>query len=334
MKRSLRMNRRSFVSQIGALSAGAVALIAGPSSGAPTMTDNDSGARSDAPSYRRTPRTGVTDTDPNDQRGHGRGGDRRTAVIRGIETVRFPSLDGRTQLVGYWFAPPAGRMRRPAIVLLHGRSGAYSSTARGDFSAETLRRRDLDWARQWAQRGYAALIVDSFGPRGFPRGFAAETHGDRPAEVDEVTVRPLDAYAALACLRRRHDVDPNRIGLMGWSNGGSAVLAAMAEPRDGARFRIGVAFYPGCGLGGRFQDGYRPYAPVTIFTAGQDEEVSAETCRALAVSRDEVTIIDFPGATHDFDDPLNGRQDSRPNRAANAAAREQVFGRVGRALGR
>ena len=33
-------------------------------------------------------------------------------------------------------------------------------------------------------------------------------------------------------------------------------------------------------------------------------------------------------------DPLNGRQDSRPNRAANAAAREQVFGRVGRALGR
>jgi hypothetical protein len=43
-----------------------------------------------------------------------------------------------------------------------------------------------------------------------------------------VLVRPLDAYGALAYLRTRADIDATRIGLMGWSNGGSATLASMA----------------------------------------------------------------------------------------------------------
>ena len=42
------------------------------------------------------------------------------------ETVHFPSLDGRTKLVGYLFKP----LRRiagppPAKVVLHGRAGPY-----------------------------------------------------------------------------------------------------------------------------------------------------------------------------------------------------------------
>jgi carboxymethylenebutenolidase len=38
------------------------------------------------------------------------------------ETVRFPSADGKTSLVGYLFAP-GGLGPHAAVVLLHGRSG-------------------------------------------------------------------------------------------------------------------------------------------------------------------------------------------------------------------
>ena len=41
-------------------------------------------------------------------------------------TVYFASSDGHTELVGYLFSP-AGRGPHPAIVMLHGRSGPYST---------------------------------------------------------------------------------------------------------------------------------------------------------------------------------------------------------------
>src|SRR5438552_6597886 len=145
------------------------------------------------------------------------------------ETVYFPSADGRARLVAYLFRSEQPTARRaPAMVLMHGRAGPYSSLAKGRYDATTLTQRHMLWGRFWAERGGTALLVDSFGPRGFPAGFKAGTHDDRPDAINEVTVRPLDAYGARAYLARRPDIDPGRIGLQGWSNGGSAVLATMA----------------------------------------------------------------------------------------------------------
>lgn len=179
-----------------------------------------------------------------------------------------------------------------------------------------------------------ALLVDSFGPRGYPSGFSAGTHDARPPEVNEVTVRPLDAYGALAFLRARPDVAGDRIGLQGWSNGASATLATVAVDGVGSAgrtattgFRAALAFYPGCGLNGRFDSGYRAYAPVSIFIGDADEEVSPVECQHLAARSGKlggnVELTVYPGATHDFDDPANHRQDNPANVAANqdAAAR-------------
>ncbi|HVM98942.1 MAG TPA: dienelactone hydrolase family protein [Caulobacteraceae bacterium] len=252
-----------------------------------------------------------------------------------VEQVQFPSADGHTQLVGYLFIPDRESGRAPAIVLMHGRSGAYAKGADGDYSAHTLRRRDETWARFWRARGYEVLIVDSFGPRGYPAGFAAGTHDERPASVDEVAVRPFDAYGALAYLRTRPEVAPDRVGLMGWSNGASATLATVAADgvasagrsvRDG--FRVALAFYPGCGLNGAFDQGYRPYAFVKIFIGTADEEVSLEACRRLTARNAEsgggVNLTVYPGATHDFDDPVNHRQDTPANVTAKADATAQA----------
>ncbi len=187
------------------------------------------------------------------------------------ERVVFRSLDdARTELVGYLYSPEGVQGAAPAVVLMHGRAGAYSSLADGVYDATTLSMRHRYWARYWAERGYYALVVDGFGPRGYPGGFERGSYSERPDAVNEVTVRPLDAYGALRYLRTLPAVDDDRIGLMGWSNGGSATLATMADDKPGDMrrlgFRAGLAMYPACGLHNRFdRTGYRPYAPVRVF---------------------------------------------------------------------
>ncbi len=123
-------------------------------------------------------------------------------------------------------------------------------------------------------------------PSATPPGSRREPTSDRPAVVDEVTHRPLHAYGALRYLQQRPDVDGGKVALLGWSNGGSTTLAAMADDKPGDMrkmgFRAGVSIYPGCGLKKRFaKQGYRSYAPVRVFIGGADEEVSPASCEKL-----------------------------------------------------
>tara|TARA_R110002051_G_scaffold3195_8_gene17340 strand:- start:816 stop:1730 length:915 start_codon:yes stop_codon:yes gene_type:complete len=250
------------------------------------------------------------------------------------ERVVFPSLDdGHTELVAYLYRPAGVEGPAPAVVLMHGRAGAYSSLADGVYDATTLTMRHRYWARYWAERGYYALVVDSFGPRGYPGGFGRGSYGERPDAVNEVTVRPLDAYGALRYLRTLPGVDGDRIGLMGWSNGGSATLATMADDKPGDMrrlgFRAGLAMYPACGLHNRFgRTGYSTYAPVRVFMGTDDEEVSHDRCRDLigtARARGhDVTFTSYRGASHSFDDPGRSRQGVPANARATADVREQA----------
>ena len=88
-----------------------------------------------------------------------------------VEEVTFRSTDSRSTIKGYVFRPatvPAGRL--PAVVMMHGRSGAYSSLANGVYNASTLSRRHRAWGELWARNGYVAIMVDDFGPLGYPPG--------------------------------------------------------------------------------------------------------------------------------------------------------------------
>jgi len=244
------------------------------------------------------------------------------------DTVTFPSADGKTTLTGYVFRPQhAGRERLPAVVMMHGRAGAYSSLANGTYDATTLSKRHKFWGETLAHEGFIAILVDGFGPRGYPHGFPQHSYGERPPELDETTVRPLDAYGALAYLRSRTDVDPNAVALLGWSNGGSATLAAMAADTPALEhasvqsgFRGGLAFYPACALKGKFDGGYLPYAPVRVFIGSDDEEVSPKRCEDLVEQSEmkggDIKISVYPGATHDFDDPGTKRSSVDANAEA------------------
>ena len=253
------------------------------------------------------------------------------------ERVSFPSADGKTALTAYVFAPPKRGAAVPAVVMMHGRGGVYSSAAKGRYDASTISRRHRMWGTLWAANGYLAVLVDSFGPRGYPGGFPRFSYNTRPDAVNEVSVRPLDAYGALTWLRARKDIAGDRVGLQGWSNGGSAALAAMAagpgfgRPDSQKGFGAALVFYPACRLRGRFDDGYRPYAPVRVFHGTADEETSSRRCNTL-VERSrkaggDIAITLYPGAVHGFDDPGRARQANPANRKAkeDATARALRF---------
>jgi dienelactone hydrolase len=93
-------------------------------------------------------------------------------------------------------------------------------------------------------------------------------------------------------------------------------------PQDG--FPGGAAFYPACGLHGVFDERYKPYAPVHVFSGDNDEEVSAAHRKRLvdASSADggDIAITIYPGATHDFDDPGRKRQSVDANAQAKSDA--------------
>jgi carboxymethylenebutenolidase len=257
------------------------------------------------------------------------------ALAQTPERVTFPSADGRTTLVGYVFMPVVRGNPLPAVVMMHGRGGAYSSRANGRYDAMTLSQRHRAWGALWAANGFVALLVDGFGPRGHASGFPRFSYDTRPDAVREINVRPLDAAGARTWLRTRGDIAGDRIGLQGWSNGASAALVTMAaadsdnglQPSDG--FRAALAFYPGCRLRGRFDAGYRPSAPVLVLHGTADEEVSHRPCQRL-VDRSrkqggDIALVLYPGATHGFDDPGGARQRVPANRTARDDAIAQAL---------
>jgi dienelactone hydrolase len=255
-----------------------------------------------------------------------------------VETVTFPGRDGATTLTGYVYRPQ-GTGPFPAVVMLHGRAGVYSSLSGKVYNAGTLSMRHRMWANHWAERGYVGILVDSFGPRGYPGGFAKHSYSDRPDVVSERTVRPLDAYDAVRYLRGRADVGMQPVVLQGWSNGGMTVLSVMGAPPEtpDLRFSGAIAQYPSC----RTQDlqkDYRPYAPLLILSAADDDEVSPTICQRFAArmrsEKSSVEFVLYEGAHHSYDDPGKTRQSHEPNRLATEDTRRRADAWFERVRGR
>ena len=261
-----------------------------------------------------------------------------TAARAEPETVYFKSADGKTEIVGYLYKPD-GPGPYPAIVLLHGRAGPYSTrynkdctyVGRGitsDCNAGTLSMRHQMWGRFWADKGVLALLPDSFGPRGVGKGFGRHTHGDPDRDAtNEKTVRPFDAEGALTYLRARSDVADQPVFLQGWSNGGSTTLNVMIRQAAKSGFRAALAFYPGCGDKALLDQKVVTTTPIALFMGDADEQVSPAECREVVkASTDAGTQLAatfYPGATHDFDDPGDARQDVKANRHAKQDATDK-----------
>ncbi len=199
------------------------------------------------------------------------------------------TLDGgRVKLTGFLDAPE-GPGPYPAVVLLHDDSGLA-----WHFGAETYRA----WAERLVQWGYAALRVDSFGPRN-----VVEVGADITKVSPEM--RSLDAYAAREYLARQANVDGKRVGVIGWSHGAMAemyLVDAYYRAKGVEPFQAAVAFYPGYPPAIRKHD-----TPLLLLYGDSDPD-----CPGFMVSqlvqywskgdkKHELKVKKYPSATHYFD---------------------------------
>lgn len=216
--------------------------------------------------------------------------------FEGPKRLVFSNTDGQALEGWYWRspAPPAGAA--PAVVMLHGCSGVYGSNGYGEAGA--ISSRFTGWALRLNARGVHVLLVDSFSTRDpqHPPAQARQNYcNDRPAVVAigarEEVERPRDAlagYAALLALRNpggTPSVDAARVGLLGWSHGGSAVLATVAaEALPSQPFTTAQSFYPGCGLYGAFGNpgngtsSYIASVPTTVYLGLEDTISTLAAC--------------------------------------------------------
>jgi dienelactone hydrolase len=187
---------------------------------------------------------------------------------------------------------PSGAGAFPAVVLMHGCHGVSRSTH--------------GWAGWLRERGYVALIVDSWAPRGIKDGCL-------PGPDVPSTERFDDAVGALRWLHTRPYVDPRRVGVVGWSNGGVFAMALVNGPslerarRRGVEmpapgFSASVAVYPGGCYSLVNEQVVRPL--LLLIGDADDWTLPSECARMVDAMRGrgaDATIVLYPGAVHYFD---------------------------------
>ncbi len=240
------------------------------------------------------------------------------------EEVAFPAEDGTT-LRAFHVQPASSVPRRPTVVALHGCGGL----ARPDQPLR-LPAREADWAARLSGLGHPVLFPDSFGSRGLGDACGRADHPMRSEAR-----RAGDARAALGWAAAQAGEPAGGAFLIGWSHGGSTVLATLGSaPRDGL-LRGAVAFYPGCGATLSGSPDWTAPVPFLMLLGGADDWTPAHRCVALAArapARVEVRLFD--GAHHMFDHPSQGpRTRSLPNGqtvtfGADPAAREAAIAAV------
>jgi dienelactone hydrolase len=181
---------------------------------------------------------------------------------------------------------PAGPASLPSIVALHGCAGPWA-------------KRDDAWARYLASEGHAVLLPDSYAARGLSPECKQSTHG-----ADAYGPRRQDALAAAKWLQARHFSPKSGVLLLGWSDGGTTVLASIATAPDlPAGLILGaVAFYPACTRTMRNAHWHNA-APLLILIGAADDWTPPAPCQDLARRNLNIALKSFPGAYHDFDVP-------------------------------
>ncbi|MBV9836369.1 MAG: dienelactone hydrolase family protein [Alphaproteobacteria bacterium] len=218
---------------------------------------------------------------------------------------------------------PAGNGPFPALVILHGCDGPHPDRERAG-------------AEQFVAQGYVVLLVDSFTTRGIKetcsRGFTGTAD------------RVLDALGALAYLAQTDFVAPDRVAVLGFSQGAGTALSAVlsggaADSIHAAqRFAAAVAYYPPCP-----RSALSLSAPALILIGELDDWTPAADCRemvSLSGGRSGIDLVVFAGAYHAFSaGRLRGKPESAwghhlaYDEAAATGAKEKMLQFLARHLG-
>jgi dienelactone hydrolase len=190
---------------------------------------------------------------------------------------------------------PEGDGPFPVVIALHGCGGLGGRS-------EPVQTRYRDWAEQLLKGGKAVLLPDSYGSRELGPQCRAKEH-----KILARRERVADILAARQWLVEQPWAAHDRISLLGWANGASALLWAV-RPQLSSRsvepdFRSAIAFYPDCRISAGL--GWSARVPTLLLIGAKDDVSSPPACRQMidgAHGRSALTrIVVYPGAYHDFD---------------------------------
>ncbi|MGH6707587.1 MAG: dienelactone hydrolase family protein [Bradyrhizobium sp.] len=221
------------------------------------------------------------------------------AVTRGAQAASLPaphqveipapSLNLHAQLY-----KPDGNGPFPTVIALHSCGGLGGPS-------EPVLPRYRDWVEQLLKAGHAVVLPDSYGSREL--GPQCRTKERRVLARRE---RLADIVATRRWLAQQNWVAQERVSLMGWANGASALLWAVRPQgwrNDGPDFRSAVAFYPDCRISAGL--GWSARVPTLLLIGAKDDVSSPAACRQMvegARGRSALARIEvYPGASHDFD---------------------------------
>ena len=190
---------------------------------------------------------------------------------------------------------PDGDGPFPVVIALHGCGGLAGPS-------EPVQARYRDWAEQLLKGGNAVLLPDSYGSRELGPQCGVKEH-----RILARRERVADIMASREWLVQQPWAARDRITLLGWANGASALLWAV-RPQLSSRniepdFRSAVAFYPDCRISSRL--GWSARVPTLLLIGAKDDVSSPPACRQMvdgARGRSALArIVVYPGAYHDFD---------------------------------
>ncbi len=190
---------------------------------------------------------------------------------------------------------PEGQGPFPVVIALHGCGGLAGRS-------EPVLPRYRDWAEQLIRDGDAVLLPDSYGSRELGPQCRAKEQRVRARRE-----RVEDIMASRQWLVEQPWAAHDRISLLGWANGASALLWAVRPQLSSHSvepdFRSAIAFYPDCRISAGL--GWSARVPTLLLIGARDDVSSPPACRQMidgAHGRSALArIVVYPGAYHDFD---------------------------------
>jgi len=207
------------------------------------------------------------------------------------ETLEFQSTSrsGPVTVKAELFLPDGTATGLPAMLIHHGSGGVSNE-------------REYAYAREFIAMGIAAIIPDSFTPRG-----VKSTVADQSAVTNNDML--ADAFGALKEAVKHSRLDPARIGITGFSKGGTVALqSALVQVAErfapnGPRFALHVPYYASCGT--QYVNVKTTGVPMLVLIGGADTYVGTQPCldytAKIKAGGGNVETIVYPNAQHGWD---------------------------------
>jgi dienelactone hydrolase len=207
-----------------------------------------------------------------------------------VKTQEVEYRQGDTPLQGFLAYDDAAKGKRPGVLVVHEWWGHNDHARKA--------------AAKLAEAGYVAFALDMFGKGKVTthpedaKGFVAEATKD-PA------VKRARFEAALQQLKAQPQVDPDRIGVIGYCFGGGV---ALDMARAGVDLKAIATFHAPLAPSGEpaHEGTFRPRA-ILVQTGGADPMVPKEQVQALEKEMKaagvKAQVITYPGVKHAFTNP-------------------------------